>query len=320
MTSILRQSNEKNRLSELAKGVGLKPPGGEKWKGFIEKRSNLFILEPISSSNPAHGYYLSLREDVKKKTPKSKGDDSKSKGNVFMLKGGVKCHVISSESDLDKVMQDDPILQGQTNKKREFVGFDCEGMYWRDFILIQVATKKGVYLIDVETLGKKLVFSKLRKLLTSETVVKSIHDVTKDAFFIQVHGKLCLSGVLDTQKAGGMIFGSHANRLGFVSLLQQLSISIPSVKTTMAKSMKRCKRIRGVPDWWFERPILQKYLGYAAWDALLALQVVNPIMEKLSNSELEDAIQRSNHVARTRSKAAKEHINTPKRHKRGKSD
>lgn len=84
---------------------------------------------------------------------------------------------------------------------RPSIAVDCEGAQLGRFgrlSLMQIATEKEVFLVDVETSGPEVVQT-LKPLLASRELVKVFHDCREDASLLFHQHGIPLAGIFDTQ-------------------------------------------------------------------------------------------------------------------------
>ena len=269
---------------------------------------NDFLVERVHDGDLIGDYFVTSINNSKKKKKNFKKTTSGGpptanhhprdwRSTKFFLNKNMECHLVTDHSTLQRVVKEDPTLQGNTMGDRQFVALDCEGVGPKDLCLLQVATKKSVYIFDSKTLRPRTVCKELTPLLTSNTTIKLIHDLGEDARAIQRHGKVLLAGALDTQLASKHIW-KDAQQIGFNGLLERLNLPThPSKDLGNRKKMGWRDTINCVPRWWMERPIPHQYLEYAAWDVNLLHVALFPLLDILSTAEIDLLIDQSNQKA-----------------------
>jgi stage III sporulation protein SpoIIIAA len=203
-------------------------------------------------------------------------DHAWSSNKTWKLIDGTGCILIDDEASLETSIRKDSFLQA-TGSDRCFVAVDCEGVP-DSLELVQIATPSKVYIFDCKTIGEAKVCHALAPLFSSESHIKLMHDLHKDAAALETYGHITLRGVLDTQLVAEHVWGEMF--LGFNGLLRKLELPVHPSKEFVHS------RMRGGEDIWHKRPIPRNHLEYAAMDASLLLAAAPAISEILTEIEM----------------------------------
>ncbi len=163
--------------------------------------------------------------------------------------------VIESKGDLDALAQD--LLS------EKIIGVDTEAdsfyHYFDKTCLVQISTRKQIYLVDPLALGGPAELAPLAPVFASPDIVKVFHAAEYDLFVLKRDCGFSFAGLFDTMVS--------AQLLGYPSVgLASLAERHYGVK--MPKDEQRSD--------WSRRPLRDKQLNYAAADVvyLIALQEI----------------------------------------------
>eukprot|EP00908_Phaeocystis_cordata_P000460 Transcript_10487.p1 GENE.Transcript_10487~~Transcript_10487.p1 ORF type:complete len:831 (-),score=192.75 Transcript_10487:133-2262(-) len=184
-------------------------------------------------------------------------------------------HVVESAAQIQDLLAADAALRGET---KAVVAVDCEGVP-EELYLVQVATSTHTFVFDCMKLGAREVCEALAPLLTSQTTIKLLHDLHKDAVALHQLGSVQLCGCLDSQLAMELLVGTL--HIGFNDLLKQLGHDLHPSKHFMKKRMDESGRAGG--SLFAKRPLPRDVLEYAAMDVSLLLGAYERLQELLGD-------------------------------------
>ena len=269
-----------------------KPPGA--WISFFKAHNEVFHLQQYETS----GWHVSLGSASSSKLSQvGKHPQVVSPiPSIFALPDGSEYQLIDNEDTLDLVLRNDACLDPGRGSPRQFVAFDCEGVP-ENIHLLQLSTNAGTYVLDCKSIGPKTVCQKLRNLFTSIDVIKVLHDLDCDAQAIYEISGVQLNGVLDTQLVSTHLW-DIPYKPGLNDFLRRMDLPTHPSKDLL-------KQWQGDVKPWTVRPLDRQYQDYAALDVVLLQKSITPMLEKVTEHDLNTLFALSSEKAAQNIKADK---------------
>ncbi|EEB12082.1 conserved hypothetical protein [Pediculus humanus corporis] len=218
-----------------------------------------------------------------------------------------KIKIMSVTKVINTIKESNQIIDDILSKAKEgsevVVSVDCEGINLGSkgkLTLIQIGTMNGnVYVFDLVTCSNLFEAGGLARLLTSDQVIKVIHDCRNDSSTIYFQFGVILRNVFDTKSAHAVIqmqeMGKPVHKVKDVSLNTLYEIyNLPTnpMKEYFKNIYKKDQKI------WGRRPLSRDMIVYAAADVLslvphlysLMLKIIKPEYKKLLEELCEEQI------------------------------
>lgn len=170
-----------------------------------------------------------------------------------------------------ELIEDEDALAGfyELHKKLSWLAFDTEFVgekrYYTTLCLIQVASEKGIYLIDPFRIEDLSLFF---ELIQNPDIVKVTHAGDNDYRLLFNHYGITPQNVFDTQIAAGFVGYNYPTSFG---------------KLVEGELGIRLKKGYAVTDW-ESRPLKTRQLGYAINDVIYLEGLWQQLNEKLEQS------------------------------------
>jgi ribonuclease D len=172
--------------------------------------------------------------------------------------------VIETHEDLDALVQD---LLGE-----KILAFDTEAdsfyHYFDKTCLVQVATRKQIYLIDPLALGGPAELAALAPIFASPDIRKIFHAAEYDLFVLKRDCSFQFANLFDTMVCAQML---GYPSVGLASLAERhFDVKLP-------KDEQRSD--------WSKRPLTQRQLSYAAADVLYLIELTEQLTRELRQAK-----------------------------------
>jgi ribonuclease D len=172
--------------------------------------------------------------------------------------------LIETHEDLDALVQD---LLGE-----KILAFDTEAdsfyHYFDKTCLVQVATRKQIYLIDPLALGGPAELASLAPVFASPDIRKIFHAAEYDLFVLKRDCSFQFANLFDTMVCAQML---GYPSVGLASLAERhFDVKLP-------KDEQRSD--------WSKRPLTQRQLSYAAADVLYLIELTEQLTRELRQAK-----------------------------------
>lgn len=193
------------------------------------------------------------------------------------------------------------MLKDLKSPKTKTIAIDCEGINLGkegQLTLIQIATKKVVYIVDVLTLGNEVFEESLKDILESERILKILFDCRKDSDALYHLYNVKLKNVFDCQVADIIIRRNFTGVMPtYVRGMSKVMIAYFNFSEDDLEYKSAGKLLMEDPDIWGKRPLLPALVDYAAFDVAF-LHALKDLMTELLNFELNMAMEKYLSVVR----------------------